>query len=78
MNLIPRLFCRQLSRKYQLTPVDRILEFIKLGIGFCKVWMPFISHVMSYHILKSVEMNDLIIQYYYEEYLLQTQLSYCS
>ena len=61
MNLIPTLVCRQLSRQYQLTPVDRILEFIKLGIGFCKVWMPFISHVMSYRILKSVEVNDLNI-----------------
>ena len=78
MNLIPRLVCRQLSRKYQLTPVDRILQFIKLGIGFCKVWMPFISHVMSYRILKSVEVNDLNIQYYYEEYPSQTHLSYSS
>ena len=78
MNMIPRLVPRSLSRKYQLTQVNRILKFITLGIGFCKVWVPFISHVMSYRILKSVEMNDLNIQYYYEEYLSQTQLSYSS
>ena len=50
MNLVPRLVCRELSRKYQLTPVDRIPGFIKLGIGFCKVWMAIYKscHVISH------------------------------